>query len=58
MASPGYIVCERRKSRPRMQIEVCLRCRWRKGCRPLMQYLQPCLFPMPRKRGARRGDRN
>lgn len=53
MAAPGYVVCERRRSRPRVQVDVCLRCRWRKGCRPLMRYLQPSLFPMPRKRGAR-----
>gem|GEM_PF-5591834 len=53
MAGRGYIVCERRKARPRVPVEVCLRCRWRKGCRPLKAYLQPSLFPMPRKRGAR-----
>ncbi len=48
MAAGRYIVCERRKSRPRLQIHVCLQCRWKKGCRALMDFLQPSLFKMPR----------
>jgi len=40
-----FLVCERRKSMPRVELEVCLRCRWKKGCRVLRDYAQPSLFP-------------
>lgn len=57
MAARDYIVCSRRKSRPRVQIEVCHRCRFRKGCRELISYIQPSLFPLSRERSTGRGDR-
>lgn len=53
----GYIVCERRKSRPRMQIRVCLRCRWNKNCRALMDHVQPTLFPMGEDQGEKPSGR-
>lgn len=53
-----YIVCERRKSRPRMQIRVCLRCRWNKNCRAFMDYVQPTLFPMDKSQGRKPSGRN
>ena len=40
-----FLVCERRKSMPRVELEVCLRCRWRRNCRVLREYAQPSLFP-------------
>ncbi len=45
-----FLVCERRKSMPRVELEVCLRCRWRKSCRALREYAQPSLFPSGQRR--------
>ena len=36
-----YILCTRHKSLHRKSVEVCLKCRYRKGCKDFKQYQQP-----------------
>jgi len=36
-----YILCTRNKSLHRKSVEVCLKCRYRKGCKDFEQYQQP-----------------
>jgi hypothetical protein len=40
-----YVTCNRKKSRPRISISVCEKCRRRKSCPDYGNYLQPSLFP-------------
>jgi uncharacterized protein YciW len=41
-----YIVCRRRRGRPRIAVEVCRACRRSRRCAPYQAYLNPSLFPV------------
>jgi hypothetical protein len=54
-----YIVCRRKKSRPKTSVGVCERCSRKRSCQDYRAYLQPSLFPKfalkkPEKRASRR----
>ncbi len=40
-----YIVCNQKKSRPKVGVDVCKKCRRRRTCADYADYLQPSLFP-------------
>ena len=39
-----YIVCNQKKSRPKVGVDVCRKCRRRRTCADYADYLQPSLF--------------
>jgi hypothetical protein len=51
-----YITCNHKKSKPRISIGVCKRCKRRKNCPDYGNYVQPLLFAIPsaiHRRGAK-----
>ena len=41
----GYITCNAKKNRPRVNVAVCAKCRQKKGCPDYGNYIQFPLFP-------------
>jgi hypothetical protein len=41
----AYIVCRRKKSRPKTSVSVCERCSHNRSCSDYRSYVQPPLFP-------------
>jgi hypothetical protein len=39
-----YLICSRRKNKPKISVEVCRSCKRRKTCREFSQYRNPPLF--------------
>jgi hypothetical protein len=44
MKTMPYIICTKKKSRPKVSIEICERCKGMK-CLDYRDYIQPTLFP-------------
>jgi len=44
-----YLICLKRKSRPKVALEVCKACRHNNTCMPYLTYRNPPLFPEERK---------
>ncbi|MBN2126122.1 MAG: hypothetical protein JW821_17620 [Deltaproteobacteria bacterium] len=42
-----YIVCSRKRSMPKIRVDVCMSCRRMPACPDYRRYLQPSLFPEP-----------
>jgi len=40
-----YITCHRKKSFPKVPVEICAQCKRKKTCRDYGRYIQPSLFP-------------
>jgi uncharacterized protein YciW len=40
-----YLICTKRKSRPKVALEVCKACRYNRSCRQYVNYRNPLLFP-------------
>ena len=40
-----YITCNYKKNKPRVSVDVCVKCRRRRSCLDYGNYLQPLLFP-------------
>ena len=40
-----YLICLKRKSRPKVALEVCIACRHNSACRQYITYKNPPLFP-------------
>jgi len=48
------VLCLRKKSRPRVFVVVCEKCRYRTKCPSYQQYINPGLFDVKRKGRARK----
>ena len=53
----SYIVCNQKKSRPKVRVDVCRKCRRRLTCADYADYLQPSLFPDLKKDPLRKKTR-
>jgi hypothetical protein len=40
-----YIICNHKKSNPKINVLVCEKCRYRRKCADYNRYIQPSLFP-------------
>jgi hypothetical protein len=40
-----FIVCNSKKSKPKVNVDVCGRCKRRRSCEDYSRYRQPLLFP-------------
>jgi hypothetical protein len=50
-----YIICSRKRSRPKVAVDVCETCRHIRRCPNFSDYIQPPLFPdLPRVFGRRK----
>jgi hypothetical protein len=41
----NYVTCHHKKSKPKVMVEVCRRCRRAGSCQDYQPYVQPSLFP-------------
>jgi hypothetical protein len=52
-----YITCNRKKSKPKIRVDVCVKCTRMRRCLDYGSYIQPLLFPGLKKIKIRRKTR-